>query len=314
MNTAEAWKDAAKTLSAHFELSSVGNPSLRASFGGAIVDAWGSQPAGESTTIVTAHARPAAELLMTVRQHYIARPPLEGARWVDIAEPAFQHRYEVRANDPGFAKAWLGEAVRAHVANTDERDLYDFTLYRGIVTARYLGMDADVERLVRAVRAVAAFANQGRTLFHQWRVLATALRGAVVGNTDTWSPNGVVAISALQNGSPVSIDSVYARVPSRRIAPQLYTRVRCRRVGDGRRKFRLKGRDCVDVAAVQRVCGREVRPLLTRVDAAMYDADKSTVTAYLLGLPTDVERIRAAMEIVETLAVGGDADRQGPYR
>jgi hypothetical protein len=310
----DAWREAASKLSGDFEVSPLGVPSLRANFGGVIVEAWATEIAMDSFTVATARAHPAARLLLTVRRHHIQRPPLDGAFPVNLGQPAFQNRFEVCANDTGFAQAWMGDNVRTHVANTDERDMYDFTLYRGIVTARYLGMERDPERLVRMVRTVATFANQGRTLFHQWRVLATALRGHVVGNTDTWNPDGVVAINALHNGSPISIDSIYDRVPTRTTPARLYTRVRCRRVGAKLRKFRLVGDQCRDVDAVQAVCGREIRPLLDRVDAHAIDADKKTVIAYLRGLPTGIERIRAAMEIVETLAVGAAADRQGPYR
>lgn len=313
MSAAGTWRAAADMLGAELALSEHGDPTLRASFGGAAVDAWTTRGDASASTVVTARA-PVAQLLLTVRAHAIATPQLEGTRAVRIGDAAFHRRYAVWSNDAGFARAWLGDNVRACIAATDASDAYDFTVFRSIVTARRLDIEPDAERLVRSARAVAALANQGRALFHQWRLLASALRGRVVGSTDTWKPDGVVAINALHDGSPVSIDSVFDRLPNRGAPPRLYTRVRCRRAGSTPRSYRYTGAQCRDLDILQRESDRAVPRVTERADIHAIVADKKTVGAYLLGLPTDAERLRAAMSVVEALAIGTASGPSGPYR
>ncbi len=122
-----------------------------------------------------------------------------GFQDVEVGDESFDAGFVVKANDPMFARAWLNPTVQKRVARTSS---YTFELKRGRASAEQQGIDDDPESLVRAIRALAAFADGKHHVVRAFKKLAAKLGGKAVKKREGWA-----RLTAEVDGIPVSVDT-----------------------------------------------------------------------------------------------------------
>ncbi len=125
-----------------------------------------------------------------------------GYQDVEVGEEVFDATFVVKATDEAFARAWINKTVRERLL---EAYFLDFQLARGRVRADALlpGIPDDPEKLVAAIRAVAAFADGKQHVVRRFKRLAKRLGGEARKEPQRWA-----SVVASVQGLPITVDTV----------------------------------------------------------------------------------------------------------
>lgn len=264
--------------------------------------------------------------------------PLAATFPMVVGEFGFGGALYVRTNDAPLARVWLDSFVRRRLRATHG---FHFTVEDGVVRGFTALTDADPERLVGAVRAVAALANRGTRIRARWHDIANALGGSLRGNTAGPS----VSIDVPLSGAMLTIDAFAGGLAPRRPERGLFVRLQCQRRGmtdwfamsdaGGRSAFApvlpeaasriltgigdIDGRYDLWATRPSRVAQRLVAPRAEQALAAarpqVVFADARSLTIFFLGFEVAPRRLRAAVDLAEELVAGeGATGLLGPYR
>lgn len=161
-------------------------------------------------------------------------------RDVIIGAPIFDEGWIINASRESYAQAFLDAEVcslidqvpvsRSPASYVSElRDVYyDFRLGRGEAVAFTNNFEADPNRLIAAIKAVVALANQHENLLEQWRTLARELDGKLEHGRG-FRIDGSTRIRFALHGRPVHVAPVFVYLKWRR--DRLRTRIRCEATG-----------------------------------------------------------------------------------
>ena len=257
----------------------------------------------------------------------------------EVGSEAFDLQFVVKTRDLPYARTWLSRSVRA-----DMLAAYDYVYLLSDQRLEARGRyhePCTTSMLGAAIRAVTDIAGRSRQLRDAWEPMAAAVGGSVV--TDAWRADGSPAVAVDRPTGSLTIDVVYARLGRER--PRLHTRVRARRMAasepdryalypreHGWRRRPVLARPLsraplTSAPAAKAFALRAEQPIRASarfgpargalLEALGADvsvlAERDRVELWLPGFCEDVERMRAAVALVERLAVNRP-DSAGPYR
>ena len=277
---------------------------------------------GQTTTytlIRAAAAAPGVVSLEVSRKGALRRlADAVGLPTIEVGDRAFDDAFQVESNDSAFARAWLNPDVRGRLSLTQG---YTFRLWGGQVTAHAPWLEGDGERLVRTMRALAAFADGRQHALRSLRELAAHLGGRAEPVDGGWG-----LLTAEVGGTPVRVEVVQvgaahfqaasALVMKRRHTPFLLTRSPAQfpptlpfaelgRLPEG---YTASAREPARAAAcLTTAIRRQIEELLPTV----VRTDEEQVMVLVQGTCPPLEQTRAAIELARAIAASAD---EGPYR
>jgi hypothetical protein len=253
-----------------------------------------------------------------------------GAQDVLVGYAPFDRRFIVKASDEDLARAWLVPVVTHALV---EALPYIHELGEGgEVLSTRIGIESDVNALLRAVNASVSLARRGAAIRAEWRRLAHELQGIVA--AEPWA-NPEPRLEIQEQGTTVLIELTRIESLPKPLRGRLLTCLRASRpvggcgdhfVGAPEGTLHERDGDIVELepgkAGGFEVRSKVVRTTATRFDDELLDAiadarpmrlwgDDDTLVVVFLGIMLDVVRLRSAVKIVAHLAA---SVATGPYR
>jgi hypothetical protein len=275
-----------------------------------------------------------------------------GGEDIATGDGAFDERFVVRTNDPGYARIWLGAELRGAISkvggieSSGEGRGYEYSIGRRQVRAARSQQEREPARLEQVVRVVTMLASRGRAIVTATRDLAAELGGALVGAPSTWDPEAGVPFTIGQGDAAVTVSQ--GRSTALGAPPVLLTRVhqawatprsdrfvvctharqkpsRRRLLGAKARLERFSSGDPV-FDFTYWAGGEDRESLAARLDARTCSrivlaapeaivSDRQEIDLWLPGFVVDTERLRLVLKVLGALGgVDLTAGPAGPYR
>jgi hypothetical protein len=265
---------------------------------------------------------------------------------IDLDGPELNERFVVKSNDEGLARLWLTSDIRRLILGTYDESTefgYHVELNWENVSIRRLGLEKDEHRLEHAIKAAAALGFRGYAVMDRCRDIARSLGGTLTAPSKVWRPDASVAIRLGDLGEETTVDHISQALSGTKQA--LLTRVRKVRTSAASDRYlvarpmmaegfkeRLEGAleerrvSASGLSDQYWIGGEELSPLSRRLDRHRQHAilrvapaavvgDEDVVTIWLSGFVDDIERLRQAIELVDTLSADfGERIPTGPYR
>lgn len=237
--------------------------------------------------------------------------------------------FVVSADDDAFVRLWFDDEVCASYARAAPAFM---RLDAGLMRMRMPQKSTGSELWLQAA---ASIARRGTVVAGSLRELAVELGATVTG--DVWCPQELV-LSMERGLGRVELDYVVSVPGESWRARGLRTRLRCGRSTPGAGELRVYHRDTrrgrrpkrggleavrlddaewVAFSDQPLEASARLRSLTPTLETARPESlvvDESMVTAMLDGVPLELERLRAAVELAFALAHGADSGPGGPYR
>ncbi len=206
-----------------------GLPSLETTIGGIHVQGEVTGEGDPPATFAQLSARvpSAIGLKLRIYRNYLVpqRGRVVGVEGVVTGAPHFDRNFNLKSNDPAYARVWLtAQSREAMLAAPD----YAFEIDNGRVTASSYRAD-DAGQLESALNALALLAKRGFELTTQIRGLARRLGSDDTIEDTPWLECGGPEFEFISGSRRVSIAIEHGRI-SRRATRRLLSRLWCRRL------------------------------------------------------------------------------------
>jgi hypothetical protein len=254
-----------------------------------------------------------------------------GTQDVIIGAQAFDDKFIVKASDEEFCRAWMNNDIQTKLLEVSE---YSFLLKKYQVVVTKVGIETNPQKLVGAIRAIAAFANGGKRMMEKLQVTAQELRGTLLCEPNAFIVEKTKLDWAYQNFSFV-LEFVNDNEATRfQQKGDLMTCLKVRHLGSGSnfylsknsmptqaeslteislqdREFGLEYHLRADDPELGNLFNSELTEKLHQLSFAGISSDKDFVTMYFSGFVSDATTLEKASEVLCLLATIPERD---PYR
>jgi hypothetical protein len=294
------------------------------------------QPTGASTTVsAQVPGSDGFQLYVSPEGAATAVSRLLGFPDIELGDPAFDERFEVQANNPDLASAWVGDEVRRKMLGCQG---YSFTIVGGEARAVRQGIELSPFQLEKAIEVVLCLTRGGLDLLRGVRVFAAHIGGVVSARSEHWEPEGKVLTVLDRQGVQILIDAVVRSQKQPRTS-RVWTRLRARTLEPVEIEYVVHGHKdvepppelarlpvvdigdttftcgytpmCADEAGMREVVPATVRSRILGLRPALIVNDGKEVTLLLSGIVLEGATIVAAVDLAADLA---SIRARGPYR